>query len=95
MSPFHRTVHAVALGAPPLSEAMHVHATELSMSSGSAESQIGTHCPGVEVPDVDGVVFRAADDPLSFLVRRTKAGKDAVLAVDVACAHSHRYRAAW
>lgn len=68
---------------------------QINMSMHFSALLAGTHCPGVEVPDVDRVVLGAADDPFPFLVRGPKARKDAVLAVDVACTCIHRRQAAW
>ena len=59
------------------------------MSMRVPEGLAGTHCPGVEVPDVNGMVLRAAYDPFPFQVGGTKARKKAVLTVDMACTQSH------
>ena len=62
---------------------------QINMSMQTPAALAGAHRSGVEVPDMDGVVLRAADDPLAFLVCRAKAGKDAVLAIDVACMYNN------
>lgn len=45
----------------------------------------GSHVFAVEVPDVNAVVFRAADDPLALPVCDHEAAEHAVLRIHVAC----------
>lgn len=49
---------------------------------------MGAHVSAVEVPDVDGVVLRAADYPLALLVCHRQRREYAVLLVHVPCAHN-------